>query len=88
MKTTLRIALCGIALSATAAYAADGVKRILDRGRDGDTYYYEVMCDDGSRGSVLVVDDEPPRTCAISGTLVETCDTDWTLREAAGRICG
>ena len=87
MKTTFRIALCGIALAATAVYAADGVKRILDRGRDGDTYYYEVMCVDGSRGSVLVVDGEPPRTCAVGSTLVETCDAAWTLREAASRVC-
>ena len=87
MKSTLRIALSAIALGAAAAYAADGVNRILDRGRDGDTYYYEVMCDNGSRGSILVVDSEPPKTCAQSGTLTQSCDANWTLREAAQRIC-
>ncbi len=86
MKSTLRIVLCATALSAAAAYAADGVTRILDRGRDGDIYYYEVLCEDGSRGSIQV-SDAPPNTCAHSTTLAGLCNADWSLRDAARRIC-
>lgn len=44
-----------------AAWAVDGVVRIVDRGRDGDINYYEVSCENGSVGTVTQYSD---RICA------------------------
>ncbi len=86
MKTLFPVALCLAALLAASAQADDSVKRILDRGRDGDTNYYQVMCGNGTMGSVKVVD-QPPQICAQPDAGQETCNTAWTLNDAAAASC-
>lgn len=86
MKTFFPVALClGLLVTATAQ-ADQNVKRILDRGRDGAINYYQVMCTNGTTGSVTVVD-EPPQACAQAVGSAEICNTGWTVNEAASASC-
>jgi hypothetical protein len=82
-------------LSATAALlstqafaqtAADPVKRILPQGKDGDYYYYQVQCTNGTQGSVVVQDKEK-NVCAQAFGRERTCSARWNVQVAAERAC-
>ena len=86
MKTVLFAALCAGVLATASAQADEDVKRILDRGRDGDVNYYQVMCTNGTIASVTVTD-TPAQACAQPLGGPEVCSATWTLNEAAVESC-
>jgi len=82
-------------LSATAALfsaqalaqtATDPVKRILPQGKDGDNYYYQVQCANGTEGSVVVQDKEK-NVCAQAFGGERACSAGWNVQVAARRAC-
>ena len=78
-------------LSATAALLstqaiADPVKRVIPHGQDGDKYYYEVRCTNGSVGSVVVQDKEN-NVCAQGAGAQQVCNATWTVQKAAEKAC-
>jgi len=73
------------ALLSTQAFA-DPVKRILPQGKDGDYYYYQVRCTNGSEGSVVVQDKEKT-VCAQGLGRDRVCDASWTVQRAAEQAC-
>jgi hypothetical protein len=78
-------------LSATAALLstqalADPVKRILPQGKDGDEYYYQVTCMNGTIGSVVVQDKEKT-VCAQGLGGKQVCNANWTVQKAAEQAC-
>lgn len=86
MKTTLYAVLCLGVLATASTQADENVKRILDRGRDGDVNYYQVMCADNTMTSITVTD-QPPAICAQAINGQEVCDSRWTLNQAAAEAC-
>jgi hypothetical protein len=78
-------------LSATAALLstqaiADPVKRVVPHGQDGDKYYYEVRCTNGSVGSVVVVDKDNS-VCAQALGREQVCNSAWNVQKAAEQAC-
>jgi hypothetical protein len=78
-------------LSATAALLstqaiADPVKRILPQGKDGDYYYYQVQCSNGSQGSVVIQDKEN-NVCAQGMGGKRVCNARWSVQKAAEQAC-
>jgi hypothetical protein len=73
------------ALLSTQAFA-DPVKRILPQGKDGDYYYYQVRCTNGSEGSV-VVEDKEKTVCAQALGRDRICNASWTVQKAAEQAC-
>jgi hypothetical protein len=78
-------------LSATAALLstqaiADPVKRVVPHGQDGDKYYYEVRCTNGSVGSVVVVDKDNS-VCAQALGHEQVCNSAWNVQKAAEQAC-
>ena len=78
-------------LSATAALLstqaiADPVKRVVPHGQDGDKYYYEVRCSNGSVGSVVVQDKEN-NVCAQALGRELVCNSAWNVQKAAEHAC-
>lgn len=84
---TLFAAILGAATALAAAHALAGpVKRVVPKGKDGDNLYYQVMCQDGTKGSVIVQGKENT-VCAqaLGGELV--CDAGWSIQRAAEHAC-
>ena len=75
-----------IALS-TPLYAEGGAST-RDKGLDGSTRYYDVVCPDGKRTS-LTHDIQTKEVCAImlSGDEQTVCKTNWDTDEAAKEAC-
>ena len=78
-------------LSATAALLstqafADPVKRVLPQGQDGDYYYYQVQCKNGTEGSVVVQDKEN-NVCAQAFGGKKVCNAAWNVQRAAEAAC-
>ena len=78
-------------LSATTALLstqalANPVKRVLPHGKDGDNYYYQVTCTNGTQASVIV-QSKDNQVCgqAFGGELV--CNSDWSVQIAAEHAC-
>jgi hypothetical protein len=73
------------ALLSTQAFA-DPVKRVLPQGKDGDDYYYQVQCKNGTEGSVVVQDKEKT-VCAQAFGGERICNTSWNVQRAAEHAC-
>ena len=78
-------------LSATAALLstqafADPVKRVLPQGKDGDYYYYQVLCTNGTEGSVVVQEKEN-NVCAQALGGERVCNAAWNVQRAAEHAC-
>jgi len=86
MKKLLCGALCAGVLGAMSVQADDGVVRVIDRGRDGDTNFYQVMCTSGARATVTVTD-SPAQACTQGLDGKQRCSAKWTIREAAAQAC-
>ncbi len=65
---------------------ADPVKRVLPHGKDGDNYYYQVMCTNGTRASVVVRDTDST-ICAQGLGGERVCKSGWTVQRAAEHAC-
>ena len=73
------------ALLSTQAFA-DPVKRIQPQGKDGDYYYYQVQCTNGTVGSVVIQDKEK-NVCAQGLNGEKVCNARWTVQKAAEQAC-
>ena len=79
-------------LSATTALLstqvlANPVKRVLPHGKDGDNYYYQVRCANGTLGSV-VVQGADNTVCAQALVGERVCKSGWSVQRAAEHACG
>ena len=88
----MRTIFLAVILSATAALLstrafADPVKRVLPQGKDGDYYYYQVKCKNGTEGSVVVQDKEK-NICAQALGGERVCNATWSVQRAAEHACG
>ena len=73
------------ALLSTQALA-DPVKRVLPQGQDGDYYYYQVVCKNGTEGSVVVQEKEN-NVCAQAFGGERVCNAGWNVQRAAEHAC-
>lgn len=85
-KTFLVAFLSAMTALLSAQAVADPVKRILPQGKDGDYYYYQVKCSNGSEGSVVIQDKEN-NVCAQGLRGKRVCDARWTVQKAAEHAC-
>ena len=69
-----------------APASADPVKRVLPQGKDGDYYYYQVQCKNGTEGSVVVQDKEKS-VCAQALGGERVCSASWNVQRAAEHAC-
>lgn len=87
MRKIFLVAMLGAttALLSTQAFA-DPVKRILPQGKDGDYYYYQVKCANGSEGSVVIQEKEN-NVCAQGLGGKRICNAGWGVQRAAEHAC-
>ncbi len=87
MRTIFLAAMLGAATALLSTQAlADPVTRILPQGQDGDYYYYQVKCKNGTEGSVVVQDKEK-NVCAQAFGGERVCNAGWTVQKAAEHAC-
>ena len=80
-KTFLTAALSAAAMVLSQQALADPVERVVPQGQDGDKYYYQVVCTNGTQGSVVVQDTEK-NICAQAFSRFEgDLEADGRLRE-------
>ena len=87
----MRKLFLAVVLSATAALVstpafANPVKRVLPQGKDGDFYYYQVSCTNGTEGTVVVQDKEN-NVCAQAFGGERVCNAGWNVQRAAEQAC-
>ena len=85
-KLFLAITLSAAAALVSAPAFANPVKRVLPHGKDGDFYYYQVQCTNGTQGSVVVQDKEN-KVCAQPAGRNEVCNSGWNVQRAAEHAC-
>ncbi len=73
------------ALISTQAFAGP-VERVLPQGKDGDYYYYQVKCNSGTEGSVVVQDKEK-NVCAQALGGERVCNFSSNVQRAAEHAC-
>jgi hypothetical protein len=88
---TMRKIFLAAMLSAAAALLstqamADPVKRVLSQGKDGDSTYYQVQCQNGTEGTV-VVEDRERTVCAQAEGGERICNSGWNVQRAAEHAC-
>jgi hypothetical protein len=87
MRTIFRAALLSATTALLSAQAFAGpVTRVLPQGQDGDDYYYQVNCKNGTRGSVVIQDKEK-NICAQAFGGERVCNARWNLQQAAEHAC-
>ena len=87
MRKIFLAAMLGAAAALLSTQAlADPVKRILPGGQDGDYYYYQVKCKNGTEGSVIVQDKEK-NVCAQAFGGQRVCNAGWNVQKAAEHAC-
>ncbi len=87
MRTTLLTVMLGAAAMLLSTQAiADPVKRVVPHGQDGDYYYYQVKCENGTEGSVVVQDKER-NVCAQAQGGKRICNAGWNVQRAAEHAC-
>lgn len=87
MRTIFLAATMSVAATLLAVPAvADPVKRVLPQGKDGDYYYYQVKCTNGTEGSVVVQDKEKS-ICAQALGGERVCSATWNVQRAAEHAC-
>lgn len=85
MRKTFLAAMLSAATALLATQALAGpVKRVLPQGQDGDNYYYQVQCADGTQGSVVVQD---KTVCAQAFGSERICNAAWNVQRAAEQAC-
>ena len=85
-KTFLTAMLSAAAMLLSTQAIADPVKRVVPHGQDGDYYYYQVKCENGTEGSVVVQDKER-NVCAQAEGGKRVCDSGWNVQRAAEHAC-
>ena len=73
------------ALLSTQAFA-DPVKRVVPQGKDGDYFYYQVKCTNGTEGSVVIQEKEK-NVCAQAFGGERVCNAAWNVQKAAEKAC-
>ena len=87
MRKIFLAVMTGAAAALLAAPAvADPVKRVLPQGKDGDYYYYQVKCTNGTEASVVVQDKEKS-ICAQALGGERVCSATWNVQRAAEHAC-
>ena len=87
MRTIFLAALFGAATAMLSTHAiADPVTRVLPQGQDGDSYYYQVKCKNGTEGTVVVQDKEK-NVCAQAFGGERVCNAGWNVQRAAEHAC-
>ncbi len=87
MRTIFLAAMLSAVTALLSAQAfADPVKRVLPQGKDGDYYYYQVKCENGTEGSVVVQDKEK-NVCAQALGGKRICNAGWNVQRAAEHAC-
>jgi len=87
MRTIFLAALFGAAAALLSSQAvADPVTRVLAQGQDGDNYYYQVKCKNGTEGTVVVQDKEK-NVCAQAFGGKRICNAGWNVQKAAEQAC-
>lgn len=87
MRTIFLAAMLSAVTALLSAQAfADPVKRVLPQGKDGDYYYYQVKCENGTEGSVVVQDKEK-NVCAQAFGGERICNARWNVQRAAEHAC-
>jgi hypothetical protein len=87
MRKIFLAALLGATAALLSTQAlADPVKRVLPHGQDGDKYYYEVRCSNGTVATVVVQDKEK-NVCAQAFGGDRICNASWNVQRAAEHAC-
>ena len=87
MRKTFLAVMMGLAAALLSTQAiANPVKRVLPQGKDGDYYYYQVQCSNGTEGSVVVQDKER-NVCAQGEGRKRVCNAGWNVQRAAEHAC-
>ena len=87
MRTIFLAAMFSAATALLSAQAiADPVTRVLPQGQDGDNYYYQVKCKNGTEGTVVVQDKEK-NVCAQALGGNRVCNAGWNVQKAAEHAC-
>ena len=82
----LAVTLSAATALVSAPAFANPVKRVLPQGKDGDYYYYQVQCTNGTQGSVVVQDKEN-NVCAQAAGRDQVCNSGWNVQRAAEQAC-
>ena len=82
----LAVTLSAAAALVSAPAIANPVKRVLPQGKDGDYYYYQVQCANGTQGSVVVQEKEN-NVCAQAAGRDQECNSGWNVQRAAEQAC-
>lgn len=85
-KLFLAVILSAAAVLVSTPAFADPVKRVLPQGKDGDMYYYQVQCTNGTQGTV-VVQDKDNSVCAQAFGGERVCNSAWNVQRAAEQAC-
>ncbi len=85
-KTFLTAMVSAAAIVLSTQAMADPVKRVVPHGQDGDYYYYQVKCENGTEGSVIVQDKER-NICAQAQGGERICNAGWNVQRAAEHAC-
>ncbi|NIM27179.1 MAG: hypothetical protein GTO67_14640 [Gammaproteobacteria bacterium] len=87
MRTTFLATMLSASAALLSTQAlADPVKRVLPQGKDGNDYYYKVLCTNGAEGSVVVQEKEN-NVCAQPLGGERVCDAGWDVQRAAEHAC-
>ena len=87
MRKIFLAAMLGTATALLSTHAlADPVERVMPGGKDGDYYYYQVKCKNGTSGSVIVQEKEK-NVCAQAFGGERICNAGWNVQKAAEHAC-
>ena len=87
MRTIFLAAMFCSAACCTFQAIAGPVTRVLPQGQDGDYFYYQVKCKNGTEGTVVVQDKEK-NVCAQAFGGKQICNARWNVQQAAEQACG
>lgn len=85
-KLFLTVAFSAMVALVSAPAFANPVKRVLPQGKDGDFHYYQVQCNNGTNGTVIVQDTENT-VCAQAAGGERICNAGWNVQRAAEQAC-
>jgi len=87
MRTLFLVVMFSAATALVSTQAiANPVTRVLPQGQDGDYYYYQVKCKNGTQGSVVIQDKEK-NVCAQAFGGKRICNAAWNVQKAAEQAC-
>ncbi len=85
-KVFLSVLLAATTVLLSTQVIANPVERVLAHGKDGDKFYYQISCTNGTRGSV-VVQDKDKKICAQAFRGKRVCNAAWSVERAAKHAC-